>query len=256
MIVHEASLTLTLSQRERGRVRGREWIISPPAIVTSNLWLVREFDEQARPNMRRVFTVYCHPIRTGVGVSAMSARGSTPHSRRDRQAFIFHARNSTLLAAFATQAVSVIGDLILDEYITGQAARVSREAPVIVVEEERREWLVGGAAMPALNVACLGGNARQLSVVGPDDAGRQLVGLLRAGGVDVGGVVVDRGRRTTTKTRIVTQGFLTFPQQVARVDRLDRHPLSADSERQLIDLLATMMPTTSAVLVSDYRMAC
>ena len=91
--------------------------------------------------------------------------------------------DSQLLAAFAAQAVSVIGDLILDEYITGQAARVSREAPVIVVEEERREWLVGGAAMPALNVACLGGNARQLSVVGPDDAGRQLVGLLRAGGV-------------------------------------------------------------------------
>jgi rfaE bifunctional protein kinase chain/domain len=158
-----------------------------------------------------------------------------------------------LLSALGHQAVVVVGDLILDEYISGQAARISREAPVIVVEEERRDWLVGGAAMPALNVACLGSQARQCGVVGPDPAGQHLVDLLRGGGVDVSGIVVDHQRRTTTKTRVLAQGLLTFPQQVARIDRLDRHALPATVERNLLAALTATTPAPSAVLVSDYK---
>src|SRR5687767_10262999 len=126
----------------------------------------------------------------------------------------------------AGHTVVVVGDLILDEYITGVAARVSREAPIIIIEEQRRDWLVGGAAMPALNVCRLGGQARQVGVVGPDEAGRQITRLLAEQGVDTAAVAVDPDRRSTTKMRIVAEGFLIFPQQVARVDRLDRHPLA------------------------------
>jgi rfaE bifunctional protein kinase chain/domain len=160
---------------------------------------------------------------------------------------------AAILDLLAGQAVLVIGDLILDEYIVGAAARVSREAPVIIVEERRREWLIGGAAMPALNVRRLGGRAVQVGVVGPDDAGRQLLGLLREAGVDVAGVAVDPDRRTTTKTRIVAEGFLVFPQQVARVDRLDRHPLSPPVERAVLAQAARAAAGARALLVSDYK---
>lgn len=157
------------------------------------------------------------------------------------------------LDALPSQAVLIIGDLILDEYITGQVARVSREAPVIIVEEERRHWLIGGAAMAALNVRHLGGPACQLGVVGPDEAGQRLLGLLREQGVDIGGVAIDPDRCTTTKTRIMAEGFLTFPQQVARVDRLDRRPLAPAVERHLLATLASAAPAAAAILVSDYK---
>jgi rfaE bifunctional protein kinase chain/domain len=157
------------------------------------------------------------------------------------------------LAAVAGQRVLVIGDLILDEYITGPATRISREAPVIIVEEQRRDWLLGGAAMPALNVICLGGQAGQVGVVGPDEAGRQVRQLLAEEGVAVEGVAVDPQRRTTLKTRIVAEGFLIFPQQVARVDRLDRQPLAPAVERALLDYLERAAPAARALLVSDYK---
>lgn len=158
-----------------------------------------------------------------------------------------------LLTSLAGHHVLVVGDLILDEYLVGTAARVSREAPIIVVEERRREQLVGGAAMPAINICCLGGQARQIGVVGPDAAGEMLVRRLAAQGVDVAAVAVDPERCTTTKTRIVAEGFLTSPQQVARVDRLDRRPLAAAVEAALLDYLAATAASARALLLSDYK---
>ena len=158
-----------------------------------------------------------------------------------------------LLPALAGHAVTVVGDLILDEYIIGSASRVSREAPVIVVEEQRRATLIGGAAMPALNVHRLGGRARQLGVVGADEAGQHLLSLLVEAGVDVSAVTIDPSRCTTTKTRVVAEGFLVFPQQVARIDRLERRPLDASIERTLLASLATAAAESQALLLSDYK---
>lgn len=159
----------------------------------------------------------------------------------------------SIVTALTGHSVLVVGDLILDEYISGSATRVSREAPVLVVEERHREWLVGGAAMPALNVGCLGGRATLASVVGADEAGQRLLALLTDHGVDTGAIAIDTERRTTTKTRIVAEGFLTFAQQVARVDRLDRHPLASTLETLLLEYLATAIPTSQALLISNYR---
>ena len=147
----------------------------------------------------------------------------------------------------------VVGDVFLDEYVVGRATRLSREAPIPVLEFERRFYLPGGAANPSSNVVALGGVARQVGVVGDDEAGRQLLQQLRETGIDATGVVTDPSRPTTTKTRIVAQGSLRFPQQLARIDHLDRRPVGEDVERALVAHLETLVPQAEAVLVSDYR---
>lgn len=158
-----------------------------------------------------------------------------------------------LLPRLRGRRIVVVGDVFLDEYVVGRATRLSREAPIPVLEFERRFYLPGGAANPSSNVVALGGVARQLGVIGDDEAGQQLLQKLREAGIDTTGVVTDPSRPTTTKTRIVAQGSLRFPQQLARIDHLDRQPVGEDVERALITHLETLMPQADAVLVSDYR---
>jgi rfaE bifunctional protein kinase chain/domain len=158
-----------------------------------------------------------------------------------------------LLPRLRGRRIVVVGDVFLDEYVVGRATRLSREAPIPVLEFERRFYLPGGAANPSSNVVALGGVARQVGVVGDDEAGQQLLQKLREAGIDATGVVTDPSRPTTTKTRIVAQGSLRFPQQLARIDHLDRQPVGEDVERALIAHLETLVPQADAVLVSDYR---
>jgi rfaE bifunctional protein kinase chain/domain len=147
----------------------------------------------------------------------------------------------------------VVGDVFLDEYVVGRATRLSREAPIPVLEFERRFCLPGGAANPSSNIVALGGVAQQVGVVGDDEAGQQLLQKLREAGIDPTRVVTDPSRPTTTKTRIVAQGSLRFPQQLARIDHLDRRPIGKDVEGAIIAHLETLVPQADAVLVSDYR---
>ncbi len=153
----------------------------------------------------------------------------------------------------AGRHVLVIGDLFLDEYLIGKTTRLSREAPIPVVEFEERRQLPGGGANPSVNVVALGGRVTQVGVVGDDDAGRTLTDLLDATGIGVEGVVVDADRPTTTKTRVVARGSLRFPQQLARIDRVDRHPLSPRIEAQVTARIEELADQADAVLVSDYR---
>jgi rfaE bifunctional protein kinase chain/domain len=90
-------------------------------------------------------------------------------------------------------------------------------------------------------------------VVGDDEAGRQLLGLLQQIGVGTAGVVVEAGRPTTTKLRIMAEGSLLFPQQLARVDRLDRRPIADEIAASLIAALRRAVPTADALLISDYK---
>jgi rfaE bifunctional protein kinase chain/domain len=158
-----------------------------------------------------------------------------------------------LLPRLRGPRIVVVGDVFLDEYVVGRATRLSREAPIPVLEFERRFYLPGGAANPSSNVVALGGVARQVGVVGDDEAGQQLLQKLREAGIDATGVVTAPSRPTTTKTRIVAQGSLRFPQQLARIDHLNRQPVGEDVERALVAHLETLMPQADAVLVSDYR---
>jgi D-glycero-beta-D-manno-heptose-7-phosphate kinase len=148
----------------------------------------------------------------------------------------------------------VIGDLYLDSYIFGQPARVSREAPIMVLEETRREDRAGGGCAPALALAKLGAQVRQIGVTGADSEGSLLSTLLAEQDIDVTGILCDQRRPTTVKTRIVAEGaFNVFPQQVSRVDRQDRSSLDARTEQHLIEQIDAAAGSVDAILISDYR---
>ena len=149
--------------------------------------------------------------------------------------------------------VLVIGDIFLDEYIFGKATRLSREAPIPVLEFEGRRFIPGGAANPAANVVALEGYAYQVGVVGEDEEGAILLKELEKAGINTSGVVTDPSRPTTVKTRIVARGSLRFPQQIARIDRLNRRPVNGEVEDSLITRIEEIIPQVEAVLISDYR---
>lgn len=160
---------------------------------------------------------------------------------------------STWIPHLAGQRVLVVGDVILDEYLIGKTTRLSREAPIPVLEFETRQLIPGGAANPAANIAALGSTAIQVGVIGPDSAGTNLRQVLQARGIDTGCLVTDAGRPTTVKSRIMAQMGLRFPQQVARLDTLSREPIHAGVERQVRAMLDQHIRQVNAVLLSDYH---
>jgi rfaE bifunctional protein kinase chain/domain len=154
-----------------------------------------------------------------------------------------------LVERLANWQVAVVGDVILDEYLIGTASRLSREAPIPVLEFERREVIAGGAANPAANVVALGSFAQQIGVIGADENGATLRALLTARQIGTHGLIVDATRHTTTKTRIMAQIGLRFPQQVARLDRVDRTPISAEIAARIN---AQLHGQYQAIICSDY----
>lgn len=153
----------------------------------------------------------------------------------------------------SNQRVVVIGDTILDEYLTGTATRLSREAPIPVLEFENRRAIPGGAANPAMNIAALGSQAIQIGLIGDDAAGGELVAHLQAANIDTSGIIIDMGRSTTQKMRLMAQGSYRFPQQIARLDRIDRHPPNATTEAAIIEQIQRVVAACDAIIVSDYR---
>jgi D-glycero-beta-D-manno-heptose-7-phosphate kinase len=157
------------------------------------------------------------------------------------------------LPRFEARKVLIIGDLYLDVYLVGRPSRISREAPIPVLELQEERQVPGGATAPACNVVALGGVSYMLGVTGDDAAGRELQMLLAARGVDVSGVVVDGQRPTTTKTRIVAEAEHIFPQQVARIDKLDRTAITGNVEDRAVAFLRRVAPHMDALLFSDYK---
>ncbi len=160
---------------------------------------------------------------------------------------------TALIPQLAKRKILVVGDVILDEYLFGRATRMSREAPVPVLEFEMRRHIPGGAANPSANIAALGSTAIQIGMVGRDEAGRQLCDALQAAGIDSSGVVLDPSRPTTVKTRIMAQMGLRFPQQVARLDTLSREPIPLAVSTQILANITQAMKSCDAILLSDYH---
>ena len=152
-----------------------------------------------------------------------------------------------LVELFPGCPVLVVGDLMLDEFIFGQVSRISPEAPVPVVEVQRRSYVPGGAANAAANVAALGAKPALAGLVGTDANAEQVRTLLRSMGVEVGPVVGDPARPTTTKTRI-----LAGTQQVVRIDQEKPSPMSAEVEAALLDAVRAVLPAARACVLSDY----
>jgi rfaE bifunctional protein kinase chain/domain len=142
--------------------------------------------------------------------------------------------------------VLVVGDVMLDHYLSGDAERISPEAPIPVVRVEAEGHLLGGAGNVARNIAALGGKPELVGVTGADEPGRVIQELLAREGV-AGHLVVEKKRMTTIKTRIIARG-----QQMLRVDREESTPLSGQSLDALTALLREKAPKHAVALVSDY----
>jgi rfaE bifunctional protein kinase chain/domain len=153
----------------------------------------------------------------------------------------------SLIASLAGRRVLVVGDVMIDDYISGDARRVCPEAPVPVVEANGRWSTPGGAANAAANIAALGGQAILGGVVGDDHAAKQLVGAAVAAGVGTAGIVTDASRPTTIKTRVLDRG-----QQVIRIDTEVKSPLSESVNDQLVSWAERTVSEVDSILISDY----
>jgi rfaE bifunctional protein kinase chain/domain len=162
-------------------------------------------------------------------------------------------RLEDIMARFSGVSVLVVGDLVLDKYTVGRPVRISREAPIAVLEFSREYAVPGGGSSPACTVVSLGGRSSLTGVVGVDDAAHELLMELAAYGVDTGGVVADPSRPTIAKKRIVAQVTPSMFQQVARVDHIDRQPVNGSVEAALIASIEERLPHCDAVLLSNYQ---
>jgi rfaE bifunctional protein kinase chain/domain len=161
-------------------------------------------------------------------------------------------RLARLVGSLRGRRVLVLADLVADEFLYGRIERVSREAPVLILQYDRTDLRLGGGANAAHNLRTLGGRPVPLGVVGRDDAGRRLRGLLSERGVSARGVVADPAYVTPVKTRILAGGVHSTKQQVVRIDKATRLPERSASRRRVAAALRAFRGPVHGVLVSDY----
>ena len=147
----------------------------------------------------------------------------------------------------ACPTLAVVGDLMLDEWISGDAARISPEAPVPVVRFGARTLAPGGAANVAANLLSWGANARLAGTIGADEAGRDLTRELQKSGLNVDALIAQDERPTTLKTRIVASR-----QQIVRVDREDTRAPELGADDALTKRLTALLDAATALCLSDY----
>ena len=172
----------------------------------------------------------------------MSGAGAPPNDRL-----------LALLAGFRNRRVAVLGDLVCDEFVHGDIARVSREAPVLILEQSRVDHVPGGGGNAVANLRALGARPIPVGIVGRDEAGRRLIALFRGMGVATSGITAEPGYETPTKSRIVAGGVHTRRQQIVRIDRGARHgDLPRSLAARLTARLRRALSLASGVLVADY----
>ena len=163
------------------------------------------------------------------------------------------SRLAALVAGFRGRRVAVLGDLVCDEFVHGEIARISREAPVLILEEARVEIVPGGGANAVANLRALGAQPLPVGVVGRDEAGAGLLRVFRKRGIGTAGIVVDPGYRTPTKSRVLAGGVHTRRQQVVRIDRGARHgDLPRATRAKIASRLARALARADGLLVADY----
>jgi len=156
-------------------------------------------------------------------------------------------RLKRLVPRFKGNRIGVVGDVMLDRYLWGSATRLSPEAAVPVVDFAEQSECLGGAGNVAANLAALGARAEMFGVVGEDEPGQALRSCLRAARVEDRGVLVDKSRVTTVKTRVIARH-----QQIVRIDHERRDPLLPATEEKLLRQLFTALKRLGALVFSDY----
>lgn len=152
-----------------------------------------------------------------------------------------------VIKTFGRLKILVIGDVMIDEYLWGEVERISPEAPVQVLDLKREESVPGGAGNVVRNLCSLGITTSLSSVVGTGPNGEYVAELMNELGVELSSLLCDAERPTSKKTRIIAAN-----QQVLRIDREMRRPLSNRLEQELVKRIMAVMPSQDAVLISDY----
>lgn len=156
------------------------------------------------------------------------------------------------LSGMQGRSILVIGDMVADIYLDGRISRISREAPVLVLEQAGEKVVAGGAANVVNNIATLGGKVHAVGLVGSDESADGLRAILAKNGADVRGLIADASRPTISKTRIIAGGRATVSQQIVRIDRESKAPMAPTIEAELRAYIESVLPTVEGVVISDY----
>lgn len=156
------------------------------------------------------------------------------------------------LSGMQGRSILVIGDMVADIYLDGRISRISREAPVLVLEQAGEKVVAGGAANVVNNIATLGGKVHAVGLVGRDKSADGLRVILAKNGADVSGLIADDSRPTISKTRIIAGGRATVSQQIVRIDRESKAPMAPAIEAELRAYIKSILPTIEGVVISDY----
>lgn len=163
------------------------------------------------------------------------------------QKILTKKRAMEIIANFSTSGVLVVGDVMVDHFIWGKVSRISPEAPVPVVDVQKDSILLGGCANVLNSIYAMGGKVYVAGVIGADNIGKRLVEELRQREIETTGIVVEKGRPTTLKTRIVAHG-----QQMVRFDKESRKPIPQVINRKILDYIKSLQSKIGAIVISDY----
>jgi len=157
-----------------------------------------------------------------------------------------------IVERFGRVKVLAVVDLVADEYIYGRISRVSREAPVLILEHDRTQVVPGGGANAVANIASLGGRPLTVGLVGKDSAGRELLAGFRRARIDTSAISSRPSYETPTKTRILAGGPNSTKQQVVRIDHNSHVNSAGGIRREIQRAVADLLPRADVVMVSDY----
>ena len=162
------------------------------------------------------------------------------------------ARLATIINRFHQQHLAVVGDMAIDEMVYGKVDRLSREAPVLILKHERTDIILGAGANAAHNVSCYGAKSHAIGLCGVDYYAGELKKAFERDGVLIEALVADKTRPTTTKSRISGVVNASVTQQMVRMDREARTPISPETEALLLEKIEAIIPQTNGLLLSDY----
>ncbi|GAC1390418.1 MAG: D-glycero-beta-D-manno-heptose-7-phosphate kinase [Ktedonobacteraceae bacterium] len=163
------------------------------------------------------------------------------------------SRLRSLIEAFKGKRVLVIGDMVADQYLIGRPTRISREAPVLILELDEERTIPGGATNVAVNARSLEAEVFLAGVVGSDVPGENLRHAIDVLGMHSEGLFTDPTRPTSTKTRILAGSPQIVQQHIVRIDRVDTSEVSEPCKSLILDYIRAMLPTIDAVMLSDYE---
>lgn len=158
----------------------------------------------------------------------------------------------SILGDLEGRRILVLGDVVADIYLQGTISRISREAPVLVLEQQKEVIVAGGAANVVNNIATLGGSVFAVGLLGHDSGGEGLKEVLQKNGAHIEGLLTDEARPTISKTRIIAGGRATVSQQIVRVDKECHEPLTEAHEKELLKYIKSVLPQMQGIVLSDY----